>query len=115
MLFYWYPKCSTCIKAYKHLKELNVEFDVRHIVEQTPSKEELKRYIELYNQGIKPFFNTSGKVYKDMNLKDKVGNMSVDEAALLLSSNGMLIKRPLLVDENKIIVGYKKESYDALS
>lgn len=115
MLFYWYPKCSTCIKAYKHLKELNIELDVRHIVEETPNENELKKYIELYNQGIKPFFNTNGKVYKDMNLKEKVGSMSVDEAAKLLAGNGMLIKRPLLVDENKIIIGYKKDSYDALS
>ena len=115
MLFYWYPQCSTCIKAYKHLKDLNLELEVKHIVEQTPSKEELRRYIELYNQGIKPFFNKSGKVYKEMNLKDKVNTMSVEEAINLLADNGMLIKRPLLIDGDKILVGYKKESYDALS
>ena len=115
MKFYWYPKCSTCIKAYKHLKEMNIELEVKHIVEETPSEDELKTYIELYNQGIKPFFNTSGKVYKNMNLKDKVGSMNIDEAAKLLASNGMLIKRPLLINDNQIIVGYKKDSYDALS
>ena len=115
MLFYWYPKCSTCIKAHKHLKELNIELEVKHIVEETPTQDELKHYIELYNKGIKPFFNTSGKVYKDMNLKDKVGSMSVDEAAHLLSENGMLIKRPLLINGDQIIVGYKKDSYDVLS
>lgn len=114
MKFYWYPKCSTCIKAYKHLKELGVELDVIHIVEETPSVDELKQYIELYNQGIKPFFNTSGKVYKDMNLKDKVQSMNLEEACQLLASNGMLIKRPLLINNDHIIVGYKKDAYDAL-
>jgi arsenate reductase len=114
MRFYWYPKCSTCVKAYKHLKEMNVELDVKHIVEQTPTKEEMKMYIELYAQGIKPFFNTSGKLYKEMNMKEKVGTMNVDEAAELLSSHGMLVKRPLLVNGNQIIVGYKKEIYDSL-
>ena len=114
MKFYWYPKCSTCIKAYKHLKELGVDLDVKHIVEETPSADELKQYIESYNQGVKPFFNTSGKVYKDMNLKEQVNTLSVDEAAKLLSAHGMLIKRPLLVDNDKIIIGYKKEVYDSL-
>lgn len=115
MKFYWYPKCSTCVKAHRHLKEMNIELDVKHIVEETPGEDELKTYIKLYNQGIKPFFNTSGKVYKDMNLKEKVGSMSIDEAAHLLASNGMLIKRPLLINGHQIIVGYKKDSYDALS
>ena len=115
MKFYWYPKCSTCIKAYKHLNEFNLELDVKHIVEETPTREEIKKYIELYNQGIKPFFNTSGKLYKEMNMKEKVQDLSLDEAALLLSENGMLIKRPLLIDNHKVIVGYKKDSYDALS
>ena len=69
---------------------------------------------ELYDQGIKPFFNTSGKLYKEMNMKEKVNTMNVDEAAELLSSHGMLIKRPLLVNGSQIMVGYKKEVYDAL-
>ena len=114
MKFYWYPKCSTCIKAYKHLKELDIELDVKHIVEETPSADELKKYIELYNQGIKPFFNTSGNVYKEMKLKDKVNTLSLDDAVELLSGNGMLIKRPLLIADDKVIVGYKKEVYDSL-
>ena len=114
MKFYWYPKCSTCIKAYKHLKEMGIKLDVNHIVEETPSADELKTYIECYNQGIKPFFNTSGNVYKEMKLKDKVSSMSVEDACELLSSNGMLIKRPILVDDHQVIVGYKKEIYDSL-
>ena len=114
MKFYWYPKCSTCIKAYKHLKELNIDVEVKHIVEQTPTKEEIIEMIQLYNQGIKPFFNTSGKIYKEMNLKDQVNTLSLEEAALLLSSNGMLIKRPIIMNNQQIIVGYKKDVYDQL-
>ena len=104
----WYPKCSTCQKAYKHLLEKNIDVTTRHIVEDTPSKEEIKHYITLYNQGIKPFFNISGMVYRQMNLKDKIDSLSIDEAAALLSSNGMLIKRPLLINQDKIMIGYKK-------
>ena len=114
MEFIWYPKCSTCQKAYKHLKELGIDVTLRHIVEETPSVEELQTFIENYDQGIKPFFNTSGKVYKELGLKDKVKDMSVEEACELLASNGMLIKRPLLIAGNQVVVGYKKEQYVAL-
>lgn len=110
----WYPKCSTCQKAYKHLKEKNIEVTLRHIVEQTPAQQELKQWIEIYNQGIKPFFNTSGMVYRELGLKDKIKDMTIEEASEILSSNGMLIKRPLLILDNQIIIGYKKEIYDAL-
>lgn len=110
----WYPKCSTCQKAYKHLKELGIEVTLRHIVEETPTKEEIHTFIKNYDQGIKPFFNTAGKVYKELGLKDKIKDMSVEEACELLASNGMLIKRPLLIHDGQIIVGYKKERYDAL-
>lgn len=110
----WYPKCSTCQKAYKHLKELGIEVTLRHIVEETPTKEEIHTFIKNYDQGIKPFFNTAGKVYKELGLKDKIKDMSIEEACELLASNGMLIKRPLLIHDGQIIVGYKKEQYDAL-
>lgn len=110
----WYPKCSTCQKAYKHLKELGIEVTLRHIVEETPTKEEIHTFIKNYDQGIKPFFNTAGKVYKELGLKDKIKDMSVEEACELLASSGMLIKRPLLIHDGQIIVGYKKEQYDAL-
>lgn len=114
MQLIYYPKCSTCIKALKHLEIQNVEFTKRHIVEDTPTKEELLEWIHSYNQGIKPFFNTSGLVYRELGLKNKIMDMSEEEAVELLAGNGMLIKRPLLVSENQIIIGYKKEIYEKL-
>ena len=114
MEMYWYPKCSTCQKAYKHLKQKNIDVVLFDIVEQTPSIDQLKQWIEWYGKGIKPFFNTAGKVYKEMGLKDRVNSLSIDEACELLSSNGMLIKRPLLIDNEQVIVGYKQELYETL-
>ena len=108
----WYPKCSTCQKAKKHLERKKFSFSLRHIVEQTPTQEEIKQWIEMYNQGIKPFFNTSGQVYRQLGLKDKMKTMTIDEASQLLSSNGMLIKRPLLIYEDNIVIGYKEEIYE---
>lgn len=114
MLFIYYPKCSTCQKALKNLKEKNVQIELRHIIEDTPSKEELLQWIHDYHQGIKPFFNTSGKLYRELNVKEKIKTMTDDEAAELLSQNGMLIKRPLLIDQHQIIIGYKEEIYKQL-
>ena len=114
MEFIYYPKCSTCIKALKHLKSKEIIFEQRHIVENSPTKEELIKWIYAYDQGIKPFFNTSGQVYRQLNIKEKMDTMSIEEAAELLSSNGMLIKRPLLVNDNCIIIGYKEEVYNQL-
>lgn len=110
----YYPKCSTCIKALKHLESQNIVFTKRHIVDETPSQEEFMKWILQYGQGIKPFFNTSGQVYRQMSLKDKINDLSIEEAALLLSSNGMLVKRPLLISEQNIIIGYQKELYNQL-
>lgn len=110
----WYPKCSTCQKAYKHLQELGVQVTLRHIVEEIPTAQELHSWIEKYNQGIKPFFNTAGLVYKELGLKNKINDMNIDEACQLLASNGMLIKRPLLISDDHMIIGYKKEQYEAL-
>lgn len=112
--FIYYPRCSTCQKALKHLKEKNISVKERHIVEDVPTKEELLTWIKEYNQGIKPFFNTSGKLYRELQLKDKVAGMSEEEAAELLSSNGMLIKRPILILDHQFIIGYKKEIYENL-
>ena len=112
--FIYYPKCSTCMKALKHLKEKELSFQSRDIVLETPTKEELKQWIERKNEGIKPFFNTAGQVYKTLKLKDKINELSIDEAVELLSTYGMLIKRPLLVLDNQIILGYKKEIYEKL-
>ena len=111
MLFIEYPKCTTCKRAYKYLNENNVEVERVNIVECPPSKEELSDYMERSGLEPKKFFNTSGKLYKEMNLKDKVKDMSKEEACELLATNGMLIKRPLLVTEDKVIVGFKEDEY----
>ena len=91
-LFVNYPKCSTCQKAKKWLEENNIEFDSRHIVENNPSKEELKAWIALSKEPIKKFFNTSGILYREMNLKEKVAEGNEEELLDILSSNGMLVK-----------------------
>lgn len=114
MLFIYYPKCSTCLKALKHLKQKEISLELRDIVNQTPSKEDLKQWIEMYGKGIKPFLNTSGRIYRELGLKDKINDMTIDEVCELLSSQGMLIKRPLLIHDHQIIIGYKKEVYEQL-
>ena len=110
-LFINYPKCSTCKKAEKFLKENNIEFINRNIVEENPSAEELALWME--KSGLEPrkFFNTSGVLYREMNLKDKIKTMSKEEIIEILSTNGMLVKRPLLVMDDKVLVGFKEENY----
>lgn len=110
--FIQYPKCTTCKKALNYLKEKGVEFEDRHIVEQAPTQEELKMWIEKSGLEVKKFFNTSGKLYKEMGLKDQVKNMTLEEATALLATNGMLVKRPLLITDDTVIVGFKAEAYD---
>ncbi|WP_017352782.1 arsenate reductase family protein [Clostridium sp. ZBS12] len=114
MLLVQYPKCSTCKKALKFLKENNFEIEVRDIINETPTREELLEWIDKSNLEFKKFFNTSGKVYKELNLKDKINSMTKEEAIELLSSNGMLIKRPILINENLVIVGFKEYNYSKL-
>ncbi|AIY81903.1 arsenate reductase family protein [Clostridium botulinum] len=114
MLLVQYPKCSTCKKALKFLKENNFEIEVRDIVNETPTREELLEWIDKSNLEFKKFFNTSGKVYKELNLKDKINSMTKEEAIELLSSNGMLIKRPILINENLVIIGFKEYDYSKL-
>ena len=111
VLFIEYPKCSTCRKAKKWLEENGVDFTDRHIVEQKPTKEELKEVIEKSGLPIRKLFNTSGNVYKTLNLKSKLDTLSEDEMLELLSSNGMLVKRPLLIGDNFAVVGFKEDSY----
>lgn len=111
-LFIWYPKCSTCQKAKKWLETNNISFVERHIVEETPSKEELEKWIEQSGLEIKKFFNTSGLKYKELNLKEKLPNMSDTEKIELLASNGMLIKRPLLINDKVILVGFKEKEWE---
>lgn len=109
--FYWYPKCSTCQKAKKWLVANSVEFQEIHIVEHPPSKDELKKMAEADGVELKKFFNTSGQVYRELQLKDKLGGMTEDEQLELLASNGMLIKRPLAWDGENTTLGFKEEAY----
>ena len=109
--FYWYPKCSTCQKAKKWLIANHVEFKEIHIVEHPPSKTELKEMAAADGVELKKFFNTSGQVYRELQLKDKLGDMPEDEQLELLASNGMLIKRPLAWDGKNITLGFKEEAF----
>lgn len=104
MLFVCYPKCSTCMKAKKWLEEKEIEFEQRDIKEEKPTAEELKTWWRKSGLPLKRFFNTSGKLYKEMQLKDRIPNMSEDEQIELLASDGMLVKRPILVQNEKVLV-----------
>lgn len=109
-----YPKCSTCRAAVKSLKAKGYEVASRDIVEETPTAVELKELLELSGFDIKKFFNTSGEVYRELGLKDKLGSMSEDEKLELLASYGMLIKRPVVTDGKKVTVGYKEDMYEQI-
>ncbi len=111
ILFVEYPKCSTCQKAKKWLVENQVEFEERHIVEDNPSKEELKAWYEKSGLPLKRFFNTSGMKYKELKLKDKLPDMSEEEQLELLASDGMLVKRPVLVGDNFVLTGFKEKEW----
>lgn len=111
MEFICYPKCSTCQKAKKWLDENKIAYTERHIVEANPSAEELKTWYERSGLPLKKFFNTSGMLYKEMKLKDKLPEMSEEEQIKLLATNGMLVKRPLVVDGDKVLVGFKEAEW----
>lgn len=111
ILFMEYPKCTTCKKAEKWLEENNVEFCSRHIVEDNPTKEELKAWLDKSGMDIKKFFNTSGMLYREMGLKDKLDGMSQQEKIDLLSTNGMLVKRPLVVGDDFVLTGFKEKEW----
>ena len=110
--FYCYSRCSTCKKAKKWLVDNNIEFKDRNIVENTPTEKELKKWITDSKKDIKKFFNTSGLKYKELNLKEKLPNMTDNEKLKLLSSDGMLIKRPLLITDNKILSGFREKEWE---
>lgn len=113
MLFLYYPPCSTCKKAKKWLDEHTLSYRERHIKEENPSYEELTKWLELSQLPVKKFFNTSGLQYKALGLKDKLPTMSVEEQLQLLATDGMLVKRPILVtDEGKILVGFKEKDWE---
>ena len=109
--FIWYKKCSTCRKAYEWLKSNNIVFDERSIVDENPTSEELTNWIKKSELDIKRFFNTSGIKYKELDLKDKLSNMSYDEKIKLLSTDGKLIKRPLFISDDIVLVGFKEDEW----
>ena len=114
MLFIEYPKCSTCQKAKKWLDEHGISYEDRHIVEQNPTFEELKEWKERSGLPLKRFFNTSGMLYKEMKLKDRLPEMSEEEQLKLLATNGMLVKRPLIVDGDRVFTGFKTAEWETL-
>ena len=107
MLFICYPKCSTCKKAEKWLDEHSIEYKKRNITEDNPTYDELKEWFSKSGLPLKKFFNTSGLIYKDMHLKDKLSEMSEEEQLKLLATNGMLVKRPLVIKDDVVLVGFK--------
>ncbi len=111
ILFVEYPKCSTCQKAKKWLLENQLEFEDRHIIEDNPSKEELKAWYEKSGLPLKRFFNTSGMKYKELKLKDRLPDMSEEEQLELLASDGMLVKRPVLVGDDFVLTGFKEKEW----
>ena len=112
MLFIYYPKCSTCKNAKKYLEESHIKFTERDIKENNPTYEELKEWYVKSKLPLKKFFNTIGLLYKEMNLKDKLVEMREEEQLKLLSTNGMLVKRPLMILDDKVLVGFKELEYD---
>ena len=116
-LFLEYPKCSTCQKAKKWLDERKISYEDRHIVEKNPTEEELKTWIARSGLPIKKFFNTSGKKYKelglkDLNLKEKLPDMSEEEQIRLLATDGMLVKRPLIVADDYVLTGFREKEWE---
>lgn len=112
--FIGYPKCSTCKRAEEYLKHNNIKYEYKNIKLDNPSEKDLREYIKLSNKDIKAFFNTSGLIYKELNLKEKLLDMTDDDKIKLLSSNGMLVKRPILVLENKVLVGFNENKWNEI-
>lgn len=110
-IFINYPKCSTCKNAKKWLDENGISYSERNIVENNPRVDELKEFLKLSDQPIKKFFNTSGILYREMNLKEKVATESEEELLKILATNGMLVKRPLLVTESNVLIGFKEQEW----
>ena len=110
-LFIHYPKCSTCQKAKKWLEAQGVAFEARHIVEENPTAEELSKWIAASGQPVKKFFNTSGLKYKELGLKDKLPSMTDEEQIALLATDGMLVKRPLVIGNGVVLAGFKEDKW----
>ena len=114
MLFVCYPKCTTCQKAKRFLDENGMTYDERNIKENNPTIEELKDWHKASGLPLKKFFNTSGMLYRSMELAKKIPSMSEDEQFALLASDGMLVKRPILVTDNTVLVGFKESEWEKL-
>ena len=114
MLFVEYPKCSTCQKAKKWLTEKGISFEERDIKTENPTKEELEAWYKKSGLPLKRFFNTSGILYKEMKLKDRLPEMTEDEQLTLLSTDGMLVKRPILISDEQVLVGFKEKEWETL-
>ena len=115
MIFLCYSKCSTCQKAKKWLDENDLSYEFRDIKEKNPNIEEIKKWYIKSGLDIKKFFNTSGILYKDLNIKEKLAYMSEEEQIRLLSTDGMLVKRPLLIGEDVVLVGFKENEWEKIS
>lgn len=113
-LFICYPKCTTCAKARKWLNENNIDYEERNIKEDNPTFEELKKWIIMSGKPIKKFLNTSGMIYRQMHLKDTFSSMTEHEQIRLLSSDGMLVKRPVIIKDDVVLVGFKEEEWQQL-
>lgn len=109
-----YPKCTTCKKALKWLEEQGIAYEERHIKEDNPTKEELTQWYQKSGLPLKRFFNTSGLLYKEMHLKDKLPDMTEEEQLELLSTDGMLVKRPLVITDDFVLTGFKEEEWKKL-
>ena len=114
MLLIWYPPCSTCQKAKKWLDEKGVPYEMRHIKEQNPTYEELQAWHQKSGLPLKRFFNTSGLLYKSLGLKDKLPLMTEEEQLRLLATDGMLVKRPILLDGDAVRVGFREKEWETL-
>ena len=114
MQYICYPKCTTCKRAKAWLDEHGITYDERHIAEQNPSYDELKKWYNISGLPLKRFFNTSGVLYKSMQLKDKLPSMSEDEQLRLLATDGMLVKRPIIVDGETVLVGFREYEWQTL-
>ncbi|QVK17335.1 arsenate reductase family protein [Mycoplasmatota bacterium] len=112
--FYCYTKCSTCKKAQKYLDERNIPYEIIDIKSAKFTNSDIKNFHQRSGKDIRKLFNTSGNVYKELKLKDKIKDMTIDECYDLLSTNGMLIKRPILVTDYKVYIGFKEDEYGAL-
>lgn len=113
MLFICYPKCSTCKKAQAWLDTKGIEYTLRNIKEENPTLDELRNWHALSGKELRKFFNTSGLLYKSMELKNKLPNMTEEEMLSLLSTDGMLVKRPLLIADDKVLIGFKESDWES--